>query len=324
MKVISEDIKNGTFQPVYLLYGDEQFLIRSCKKRLKDALVGDDTINCQTFVGSGTDVNAVKEYAQGFPFFAEHRLVLLEDTGLFKKDSGNLPEFMDTMPDTTCMVFVEPEDGVDKRSRLYKKVSKLGYVAHLERQSKEDLGRWAGGLLKKDGKRITSRTMDHLLEMTGDDMDRIRSELDKLISYLGDRDVVEIEDIDAICSRQIEDRIFDMIRMATSGNRKGAMELYYDLLALKEAPLKILALLFRQINQLLQAQEFLAAGRGQKEMAQALGIPPFAVTKTLAQARLYKKERLTELVKACVDAEEAVKSGNLPDQIALEMLIVNL
>ena len=166
--------------------------------------------------------------------------------------------------------------------------------------------------------------MDHFLEITGDDMDRIRSELDKLVSYLGERDVVESEDVDAICSRQIEDRVFDMIRLATSGKRREAMDLYYDLLALKEAPLKILALLFRQMNLLLQTQEMTAAGRGQKEMAAALGIPPFAVGKMVAQARLYKKERLTELVKACVDAEEAVKSGNLPDQIALEMLIVGL
>ena len=130
MKVINEDIKNKTFRSVYLLYGEESFLIRSCKNRLKEALVGDDTMNFLSFEGSGTDINAVKDAAETMPFFAERRMVLLDNTGLFKKDSGNLPEFLDTMPDTTCMVFVEPEDGVDKRSRLYKKVAKLGYVAH--------------------------------------------------------------------------------------------------------------------------------------------------------------------------------------------------
>ena len=57
MQTINEDIKNGTFKPVYLLYGEEAFLKQSYKKKLRAAISGDDTMNYNYFEGKGLDVN---------------------------------------------------------------------------------------------------------------------------------------------------------------------------------------------------------------------------------------------------------------------------
>ena len=92
------------------------------------------------------------------------------------------------MPDTTCLLFVETE--VDKRSKLYKAVKKHGYAAEMVRQEPAQLARWAAGVLAREGKKITGRTMDLFLSKTGDDMENILSELDKLISYTLGRDVI--------------------------------------------------------------------------------------------------------------------------------------
>ena len=88
------------------------------------------------------------------------------------------------MPKTTCMVFVESE--LDKRNRLYKKVKDLGYAAEMTRQNGKQLAAWAGGILAKEGKKITAHTMELFLSKTGDDMENIRMELEKLISYACD------------------------------------------------------------------------------------------------------------------------------------------
>ena len=100
MQTINEDIKNGTFKPVYLLYGEEAFLKQSYKKKLRAAISGDDTMNYNYFEGKGLDVNELISLADTMPFFSERRLILIEDSGFFKTSSealgGDLPRMAGT------------------------------------------------------------------------------------------------------------------------------------------------------------------------------------------------------------------------------------
>ena len=138
MKVLNQDIKTGQFKQVYLIYGDEAFLKKSYKNRLKEAVVGDDSMNFHRFDGKGIDLKEVISLADTMPFFGERRMILIEDSGLFKGGGADpLVEYLPGMPDTSILVFVESE--VDKRSRLYKKVKDLGYAAEMGRQDARQL-----------------------------------------------------------------------------------------------------------------------------------------------------------------------------------------
>ena len=176
MKTLNQDIKKGVFKPVYLLFGEEDFLKRSYKNRLRDAIVGEDTMNLGVFVGKDVSVEAVISMAETMPFFAERRLIIVEDSGLFKKDAGRLPDYLAQLPETTHMVFVESE--VDKRSRMYKKVKELGYPAELKPQTERALKQWVLQLLTQEEIRLTEPVMDYFLMTTGTNMSLIRSELD--------------------------------------------------------------------------------------------------------------------------------------------------
>ena len=256
MKVLAQDIKTGEFKPVYLICGEEAFLKKSYKNRMKDALVGDDTMNFHYFEGKGLDLKEIISLADTMPFFGDRRLILIEDSGLFKSSGADaLVEYLPQMPDTTCMLFVENE--VDKRNRLYKKVKDLGYVAEMERQDARQLGAWAGGILAKEGKKITGRTMELFLSKTGDDMENIRMELEKLISYTLGREVITDEDVLAVCTVQVTNRIFEMVSAIVNRQPRKAMDLYEDLLTLKEPPMRILFLIARQFNQLLQVKDLM-------------------------------------------------------------------
>ena len=259
MQTLNKDLKEQNFKRTYLLFGEEDFLKKSYKNRLKDGITGGDTMNYNYFEGKNVDVKEVMNLADTMPFFADRRLILLEDTGFFKSAAGEeLVSYLPQMPDSTCMVFVESE--VDKRNRLYKKVKELGYAAELSRQDASQLARWAGGILAKDGKRITGRTMDLFLASAGDDMENIRMELEKLVSYVGDREVVTDEDVRAICTVHVTSKIFEMVGAIVGGDTKKAMDLYEDLLTLKEPPMRILYLIARQFNQILQVKELMGKG----------------------------------------------------------------
>lgn len=320
METLNQDIKSGDFKRFYLLFGEEEFLKQSYKKRLRQAVAGDDTMNYNYFEGKGLDVQKLISLANTMPFFSDRRLILVEDSGCFKAASDELMEALPDIPDTTCMVFVE--SAVDKRNRLYKKVKELGSAVELKRQSASQLAVWAGRILAQNGRKITSSDMNLFLERTGDDMETIRTELEKLISYTMGQEIVAREDIEAVTTVQVTNKIFDMVAAIVAGKTKIAMDRYEDLLTLKEPPMRILFLIARQFNQILLVKEMMASGNDKSAIASKLKIPPFAAAKLMPQARNFTKEQLAGCVEACVETEEAVKTGRLGDRLAVELLIM--
>ena len=228
-------------------------------------------------------------------------------------------QYLPSMPDTTILLFVETE--VDKRNRLYKKVKDMGYAAELNRQDSAQLARWAGGILTREQKKITKHTMELFLSMAGDDMENIRMELEKLISYTLGREVITDEDVLAVCTVQVTNRIFEMVSAIVNRQPRKAMDLYEDLLTLKEPPMRILFLIARQFNQLLQVKDLMGKGMDKGTIASKLKMQPFVVGKTMPQARQFGREQILSYVEFCVETEEAVKSGRLQDRLAVELLI---
>ena len=319
MQTLNQDIKEKSFKKIYLLYGDEPFLVGSYKKKLREAITGGDTMNFNYFEGKNPDVREIISLADTMPFFADRRLILVDGSGFFKSAQEELAAYLPQMPDTTCLVFAESE--VDKRNRLYKRVKELGYAAELNKQDTAQLMRWAAGILGRDGRKISRPVMEYFLERTGDDMENIRMELEKLVCYTMGRDVITKEDVDAVGTVHVTSRVFDMVAAIVAGNTKKAMDLYEDLLTLKEPPMRILFLIARQFNQLLQIKELTAAGKDKGAMASALKVPPFAAGKLTAQARAFTRDQILSWVTLCVETEEAVKTGRLSDRLAVELLI---
>ena len=349
LKNIQEDIKTGKFKQAYLLYGEEAYLKQQYKRNLVKALnPDDDTMNftryegkgidvrellslCDTmpffaerrvndYEGKGIDVKQLIDLCETMPFFAERRVVLLEDTGFFKNKCEELADYMKALPDYLYLVFCESE--VDKRSRMYKAVKASGSIGEIKQKDEKTLMRWAAGILGKNGRRITQRDVELLLTMTGTDMGNIRMELEKLISYTVGRDVVTAADIQAVCTTQTTNKIFDMVRAVTEKNQKRALDLYYDLLTLREPPMRILFLLAKQFRQICLTKKMSQEGLSQTEIASKLGVPSFVVRNLASCARSYTVEELENAVRDFVDAEEAVKTGTLGDVLSVELLIV--
>lgn len=319
MQTLNQDIKDRSFKPVYLLYGEEAFLKNSYKNQLKSAITQGDTMNFNQFGGKSIDVKELISLADTMPFFSEKRMILVEDSGFFKSPAEELVSYLPQIPDTTCMVFVESE--VDKRGRMFKKIKELGYAAEMERQDIGQLAKWAGTLLSREGKKLTGQTMELFLSMTGDDMENIRMELEKLISFTLGREVITNEDVAAICTERTANKIFEMVNSIVNRQTKKALALYEDLLTLKEPPMRILFLIARQFNQLLQVKELMGKGMDKSGIASRLKIPPFAAGKLMPQARTFSKEQILSYVNTCVEAEEAVKTGRLSDRLAVELLL---
>ena len=322
MQTLNQDIKTRTFKPLYCLYGEETYLKRSFKFRLRDAILGEDTMNYHYFEGKDADIRPIIDAADTLPFFADYRLVLIENSGLFKKNADELVKYLPSAPESTILLFVESQ--MDRRSKLYKAVQARGYAVELKRQEPAYIEKWILSLLKPEGKQITRQTLRLFLERTGNDMELIRTELDKLLAYTAGRDVITDGDVEAIGSVQLSGHIFDMVGALSARDRSRATALYKDLLALKEPPMRILFLIARQFNQLMQVRQLSDDKIPRQEIAKRLGLNPYIAGKIQSQARAFSPKALKAAVAACVEAETAVKTGNLSDQLAVELLLVQL
>ena len=321
MKSIQEDIKNQQFKPVYLLFGEEAYLRQQYKQKLLDALMPEeDTMNYSRYEGKGIEPREIIDLAETMPFFADRRVILLEDTGFFKNKCEELAEYFKQLPDYLCMIFVESE--VDKRGKMYKAAKAAGRVTEFAVQNIQTLTRWVLQMLGREGKRITQRDMELFLTKTGTDMGNIRMELEKLLVYTMGREIVSSADIEAVCTTQTSNKIFDMVRAVTERNQKKALDLYNDLLTLKEPPMRILFLLAKQFNQLMITKEMSEKGYGHPEIASQMGVPPFVVRNYFQIVKRYRLSQLRQAVEDFTEAEELVKTGRLGDVLSVELLIV--
>jgi DNA polymerase-3 subunit delta len=249
-------------------------------------------------------------------------VIFLENSGFFKSGGEQLAEYIGEQNETTVLVFAEAE--VDKRSEFFKAIQSKGCAVEFAAQDENTLKRWVAGILARDGKKITESTVQLFLSKTGKDMENIYGELEKLICYCMDREVVTAEDVETICTTRITNHIFDMVDAIADKKQAKALQLYYDLLALKEPPMRILFLIARQCNILLQIKSMKNKGCSSKDMASTVGVPPFAVNKYLAQAAKFKTAVLKKAVTKCVEAEEAVKTGRMNDVMSVEILIMSV
>ncbi len=324
MKRIAQDIRNGQLGNLYLLYGEEAYLRRQYRDKLKAALVlQEDAMNCSVYSGKDINASEVIDLAGTMPFFAERRVVIVENSGWFKSGNDQIAALVKSLPDTTCMIFVEAE--VDKRGKLYKAVTANGCAALCEMQDEATLRKWVMGLLKKENKTITPDALNLLLDKTGTNMENIRREVEKLVCYRYYEDGITAADVEELCIVQIQNQIFDMVEAVAQKKQKQALGLYYNLLALKEAPMKILALTARQFHMLLQVKEMKSKGYQESDIARQTGLNPYFLKKKyIPQAAQFKLPQLEAALRTCVEAEENIKTGRMSDMLSVELIIVSL
>ena len=290
------------------------------KNKIKTAICGDDTMNYSYFEGKDCDTKEIIGISETLPFFADKRLVMMEHSGFFKSSNDVINEYIDSIPETTCLVFVESE--VDKRNKLYKKVKEAGYICEMTEQNNAALEKWIVGILNQNGKKITKNTLELFIASVGTDMQNISKELEKLICYCLERDVISDDDVRNVCSVQISSKIFDMIDAMSNKDRKKALGLYYDLIAMKEPPMRILFMLSRQFNIMLQVYELSERGEDNGTIASKVGIQPFIVGKVLRQLKSFSGKMLVNALEECIKIENDIKNGRMDEKAGVEMILI--
>lgn len=334
---IDEDIKSKEFHHAYLLYGDELYLRNQYKKRLIHALMPqEDQMNLNYYKEDSVDVKDIISTAEQYPFSLfsmgeePKRVIVIEDSKFFKKKEEEIDAYMEHIPDYCYFIFLESE--VNKNNALFKKFQKSETLVSEEMKmvSGADLAKWMGGRLTKLGKKITRDAWAEFSVRTGSSMELMDQEYEKLVSYCWDKEVIELADVEAICTGAVETQIFKMIDSIAGKDTDAAMRYYRDILRENkeskennQASMKIFALIVKTFRQILAIQEMTEDHIDMETMKKTTGVyQDFVIRKNMNLARRIPRNTMQKMLRDAANYEQQVKTGLLDEQIAVELLIM--
>jgi len=319
-KKLLSGLKSGNFKTAYLLYGEERFLVSHYAKAIENAAISDSGY-ADNFDGA-IPAREIAMAAQAVSFFTERRVIYVRDSRLFttgrKEDSEVMTEFLPNIPKETIIIFIETE--VDRRSRLFKQVSKVGVVLDCTTPTPNTLVTWVTRLAREHGKTIMPDVAHQFVRIVGIDMHLISQEMAKLIAYCGESGHINVEDVSAICTQTLESRIFDLTKAMCSGRVSDALSMYRNMLIMKESPIMVLSMIIRQFRIMLLSKAAKDKGLTILQTAKELNLRDFMVSEALGFK--FTLERLLGALNDCQETDIKIKTGLISPEFGVEMLII--
>lgn len=340
-KAIYSAIKQNKIAPVYLLYGEETYFLRRLEKALIDSVVPaeDRDMNLIVFEAE-PPMEELINTVETIPFLGGKNLIIIRSTGLFgagrksndeDKDKidpalHRLINLFSNMPAYSHLVFFSA-DKPDKRRKIYKAVEKNGVVFEALPLKGKDLRAWLTERLSELNIKIAAEAEEHLVAavsmMPQVSLDFLNNELEKVILYTADKKLITRRDLLQILSSVPEVSIFAMVEALSQRHTPQAIMLLREQLAAGEHPVRILALLARQVRQLWQAKELANKGYGSREVAEYFKVPNFVGEKLVKQSRGFTDNKLREAMLSLAAADQDLKSSR-SGPVVLEKIIIEL
>lgn len=326
-----DTLKAGQIRDCYLFEGTEEYIKQQALKQL-----------CQTLLPAGLeemnrsdlenpDADTLVAAAETLPFLGEKRLVIVRECALVtsgrkaedEQAAAAITAYLERIPPTTCLVFYV-KGKADGRKKLYSLLKKKNAIVDFSPMNDVECADWARRAMRRMGKKLDGDTAGQLVFTVGRDAALLRQEMDKLVSYLGERDTVRPEDIDAVCTRSTECTVFQMVDAQVAGRTAAAFSLLHDMVLAGENRVGILAMLLRQYRILYHMRCLLDERTPPSSQAALLGIPPFSVGRTQQQARRFETSRLKAAYDELMEEDYLIKQGRLSQDNCVENAILKL
>lgn len=323
--ILKQQIREKNPGRMYLLYGEEVYLKETYLARLSKLVPDGGFADFNRIVLDGKSLTPEKadDALESFPMMSEKKLVLIQDSGIFKSANAETKEYwtkrLADIPDYVMLIFDEKE--VDKRSALYKTAAKAGLDVEFTYIQEYELVAWVEREAGKAGKKITKDNAQYLIAVCDPGLASLNRELDKLIHYCGEE--IYRTDIDKVVSKAMHVQVFALADRIAEGNADGAMQLLADLETAREPAFKLLYLLFASFDKMLHCKLMLAEGASPAEVAKKVGIAPFLVNKYAGAARKLSNQYLADRVAAVAQIDMAIKSGEIGEWQALEQYVLD-
>jgi len=308
-------------QPVYVLFGNDAFLLDAHRKEIADRVIGGgDPQLCISSFDASAELADVLDELRTLPFLAPRRLVIVADADAFvsahRKALERLLESPPTAATLLLMVASWPAN-----TRLAKRVRQIGQAIDCSVPARGNLLRWLARAAAGREKKLAPDAAELLVEWVGRDLAALDGEMEKLSLYVGDRPAVTLEDVCAVVTASAGPAAFDLTNAITAGDAAGALKALGGMLRSRGDEFKTLGLIAWHLRRATLAKELLGAGRPEREALPRM--PPQPRRDFLAMLNRRPLSAFQLDWRRLIRADLAMKSGTRPDA-ALQELVVAL
>ena len=330
---LEKELNNKNLKSLYLLYGEELFLLETSLKKIKK-LFGECVKGINYIAIDDTNYNQLIANIETPSFGYEKKLIIAKNTGLLKKEGKRknielakvkenlakyLEENINIINQSVVLVFVE--DDVDARLKLYKTIEKLGTICRFDYQKPIQIEKRIKAICDGYRVKIDNNTLKYFIECCGTNMQDLINEIRKLIEYAGKEGQIKKEDIDKLSIKKLESVIFDLTDSLGKKEIGKSLDVLKNLIYAKEPLQKILITLYNHFKRLYLTKLSLKFG---KDIVSSLNLKPnqtFLVNKYKMQANYFQEKELRNILQNLIDLDYQYKNGLIDLQIGLETIL---
>ena len=330
---LEKELKMEKLESLYLLYGEELFLLESVLKKIKN-LFGEAIKGINYITINETNCGELIADIETPSFGYERKLIIAKNTGLFKKEGKRksveittlrerlnqyIQENIETIKNSVVLVFIEEE--AEPKQELYTTIEKMGIVCKFDYQKPIQIEKRMKAICHAYQVQIEDSMLRYLIEGCGTNMQELINEIRKLIEYVGEGGKIQKEEIDLLTIKKLESVIFDLTDSLGKKEIAKALQVLKNLIYQKEPLQKILITLYNHFKKLYLVKLSL---RYQKDIISSLNLKPnqtFLVNKYKTQANYFTERELKEILQDLRELDHQYKIGWIDLLVGLETIL---
>lgn len=312
-------------RPVYYFFGTDDYLMEDAFEKIKkEALTGGfASMNYHVYEGKALDASELVSTASTMPAFAEWRLIVVKGAESIKAAQEKvLAGYVRDPSPTTCLVFLSASAKADRSSSLIKALDEKGFLKACNRLGDAELLRWIRDEAARQGKKVSPSAAAKLLETTGNRLRDVKGELDKIVLFAGEKEVIDDKDVEESGLDCREESIFGLSDAIGKKDVKSAFRVYERVSG--EEPIKVLGAISRQMRTLLKIKSYLGKGTPAARLPALVGLFPKHADDYVKRSRLFTERELVEAMSKLSRADTDFKTGRVPGAVVLPRLIMEL
>lgn len=319
-----KELETKKFSPIYFLYGDEPYLLNQSVQRFKYSVLDESAIdfNYNLYYAADVDVATLRDTAETLPVFSPNRLVIVKNVHEFKESEVEQLEPILRKPvEGTILVMLAEK--LDKRKKLFRLMNEFATVVEFKKPFDNKIPQWISHFVRQCSLKISEEAMRRLQKLVGNNLSEIESQIFKIQDYLGNRDVIELADVNAVVSLSREESVFEFARAVGGKNRASSLEQLTLLLDQGESEQVIVNLVARHMRLLLAVKHGLDQGIGGQKLANLVNVHQYYIEGYCDQAKQWSLPALQNSLAKLHETDKTLKSSSVSSQVLLENLVVN-
>ncbi|MBW7457005.1 DNA polymerase III subunit delta, partial [Paenibacillus sepulcri] len=244
--------------------------------------------------------------------------------GKIEHKTERLLAYLQQPCESSVVVFQVMAEKLDERRKVVKLLKEQNALIPFQELQESELQQWTIKRAEEQGRILKKEAAELLLARTGTNMQQLAHEVDKLCLHAGPGGTIDVSEVETLIASTVEEDVFALIDAMATLKVDRALKLYGELLLRKEEPIKIAALIARQLRIMLQIKELAQHQYSPQQMAGQLGLHPYAVKLAAEKARIFSVKSLGGHLDRLAELDYKMKTGKIEKTLGLELFLLSL